>query len=60
VDGQGHRRFGSGREVATGIKNPLQPHLVLAAPGRVAVVWLEKKGDTLWDLKRRVVDFRQP
>ncbi len=58
VNGQGHRRFGSGREVATGIKHPQQPHLVLAAPGRVAVVWLEEKGEQLWDLKHRVVDFR--
>lgn len=58
VDGQGRLRFGHGWEVATGVRNPQQPHLVLAAPGRVAVVWLEEKGENLWDLKRRVVDFR--
>jgi len=59
VDAQGLLRLGSGREVATGIRHPQQPHLVLAAPGRVAVVWLEEKADSVWDLKRRVVTFQE-
>jgi hypothetical protein len=57
VDGEGHLRLGNGRQVATGIRHPQQPHLALAAPGRVAVVWLEEKGDGVWDLKRRAVKF---
>jgi hypothetical protein len=57
LDSQGRLRYPTGNKVAANLKRPQYPHLVLAAPGRAAVVWVEEKGKQLWELKHRVVDF---
>jgi len=58
VDSRGGLRYPIGKKVASNLRSPQYPHLVLAAPGRAAVVWVEERGKHLWDLQHRVVDFR--
>ncbi len=58
VDAEGRLLLGSkGLTVATDLKKPQRPQLVMLTGNRVAVVWLEEIKDGVWAFKRRVIDL---
>jgi hypothetical protein len=58
VNNQGVARYPRGLKIAADDHHPQIPHIVLAAPARLAVVWVDEKGKGLWDLQHRLVDLR--
>lgn len=57
VDEKGQLQWGNGKEVATGLSHPQQPHIALAGYDRVAVVWLEEREPKVWELHHRVLKY---